>query len=51
MDHTGLKIQNNPISKCAVAAIRASYKVFAVQDGGWCASSATAPQTYDKYGR
>jgi len=43
--------RKNPNSKCAVAEIGAGYKVFAVQDGGWCASSATAPQTYDKYGR
>ena len=25
--------------------------MFAVQNGGWCAASATAPQTYDKYGK
>ena len=25
--------------------------MFAVQDGGWCASSATATETYDKYGK
>ena len=24
--------------------------MFAVQNGGWCASSAGAPSTYDKYG-
>ena len=24
--------------------------MFAVQDGGWCASSATADKTFDKYG-
>ena len=25
--------------------------MFAVQNGGWCASSSTAPQTFDKYGK
>ena len=25
--------------------------MFAVQNGGWCAASATASQTYDKYGK
>ena len=42
--------RKKPISKCAVATMRRGYKMFALQDGGWCASSATAPQTYDKYG-
>jgi len=42
--------RENPISKCAVAAIKVGYQMFAVQDGGWCASSATAPQTFDKFG-
>ena len=31
--------------------MRAGYSMFAVQDGGWCAASATASQTYDKYGK
>ena len=42
--------QKNTISKGALAAIRAGYQMFAVQSGGLCASSATAPQTFDKYG-
>ena len=25
--------------------------MFAVQDGGWCASSQTAEDTYNKYGK
>ena len=25
--------------------------MFAVQDGGWCAASATATKTFDKYGK
>ena len=45
------KDRKNAIAKCAVAAIRAGYSVFGVQDGGWCASSASASQTFDKYGQ
>jgi len=43
--------RKNPIAKCAVAASRAGYSMFAVQNGGWCAASATAPETFDKYGK
>ena len=43
--------RKNAIAKCAVAAIRVGYRMFGVQDGGWCASSASAPQTFDKYGQ
>ncbi|XP_068699022.1 uncharacterized protein [Montipora foliosa] len=43
--------RKNAIAKCAVAAMRKGYKMFAVQHGGWCAASATADQTFDKYGR
>ena len=43
--------RRNPTAKCAVAAMRAGYSMFAVQNGGWCAASASAPQTYDKYGK
>ena len=25
--------------------------MFGVQDGGWCGSNASAPQTFDKYGQ
>ena len=38
------------IQKCAELARRRGYKVFALQDGGRCASSSTAHKTYDKYG-
>ena len=41
----------NPVAKCAVAAMRAGHSMFAVQDGGWCAASATAPLTFDEYGK
>ena len=43
--------RQNPIAKCAVAAMRKGYKMFAVQHGGWCAASATAYKTFDKYGK
>ena len=41
--------RRNPISKCAVAAMRRDYKIFALKDGGLCAASAScaAPQTFD----
>ena len=42
--------RENAISKCASAAIKAGFIIFAIQDGGQCFSSATAPQTFDKYG-
>ena len=43
--------RKNPIAKCAVAAMRAGYSMFALQAGGWCVASATAPKTFDKYGK
>ena len=43
--------RKHPIAKCAVAAVKKGYNIFAVQNGGWCAASATAPQTFDKYGK
>ena len=42
--------RSNPIPKCTVAAMRAGYSMIAVQNGGQCATSATAVQTFDKYG-
>ena len=41
----------NPIAKCAVAAMRVGYNMFVVQDGGQCAASVLAPQTFHKYGK
>ena len=32
-------------------AMKAGYSMFAVQNGGWCAASATAAKTFDKYGK
>ncbi|KAL9957484.1 hypothetical protein ACROYT_G039122 [Oculina patagonica] len=39
------------IAKCAVAARKIGFKMFALQNGGWCATSATAEQTYNNYGK
>ena len=39
------------IQKCAMAAKRRGWGVFAVQHGGWCASAKYAYRTYGKYGR
>ena len=41
----------NPIAKCAVAAMRRGYNMFAVQHGGQCFSSCTAHWTFNKYGK
>ena len=41
----------DPIAKCAVAALSWGYNMFAVQNGGQCFGSATAPLTFDKYGK
>ena len=39
------------IQKCALAAQKRGYRVFAVQHQGWCASTKYAYRTYGKYGR
>ena len=41
----------NPVAKCAIAAIKKGFHMFALQHGGWCAASATAVNTFDKYGK
>ena len=43
-------LRANPIAKCAAAAMRRGYHMFAVQNSGWCAASKTAHRTFDKYG-
>lgn len=43
-------VRANPIAKCAAAAMRRGFHMFAVQNGGWCAASETAQNTFDKYG-
>ncbi|XP_078379572.1 uncharacterized protein LOC144662599 isoform X1 [Oculina patagonica] len=42
--------RRDPIGKCYEAAKKRGFKVFALQDGGWCSSSATAEKTFNKYG-
>ncbi|XP_078000659.1 uncharacterized protein LOC144453257 [Glandiceps talaboti] len=42
--------RQDAINKCANAAASRGFNIFAVQHGGWCASSADALDTYDKYG-
>ncbi|KAL5248013.1 hypothetical protein ACHWQZ_G017250 [Mnemiopsis leidyi] len=37
-------------NKCLEAALYLGYHVFALQAGGWCASSPTAESTYNQYG-
>ena len=44
------KLRVDAVKKCAAAAQLRGYKVFALQDGGWCASSDNAATTYNKYG-
>lgn len=42
--------RKDAVEKCAKVTRSRGWKVFAVQDGGWCASSPTAHLTYNKYG-
>ncbi|XP_070550915.1 uncharacterized protein [Ptychodera flava] len=42
--------REDPITKCRDAAFDRGYSVFAIQAGGWCASSVIAEDTYQKYG-
>ena len=42
--------RTDAVKKCGEAALRKGYTVFAVQHGGWCASSHDAEFTYSKYG-
>ena len=43
--------RENAIQKCYQVASERGFKYFAVQNGGWCASSANAGVTYRKYGK
>ncbi|XP_027050274.1 uncharacterized protein LOC113677635 [Pocillopora damicornis] len=43
-------MKGNEIQKCALFAKLVGYKVFAIQNGGECLTSATAHKTYSKYG-
>nr|XP_039249479.1 uncharacterized protein LOC120327143 isoform X1 [Styela clava] len=42
--------RKNAIEKCSQVALDKGYKVFAVQNGGWCATGPNAHKTYNKYG-
>ena len=39
------------IKKCALAAYKRGYRMFAIQHGGWCASARRAHLTYRRYGK
>lgn len=41
--------RKNAVDKCALVTKSRGWKVFAIQDGGWCASSSIAHLTYNKY--
>jgi len=43
--------RQNAIVKCAVAARKRGFPAFALQNGGWCAASANALETFNKYGK
>ena len=47
----GYWTRENPMAKCAMVARRRGFHMFALQDGGWCATSHTAEKTFDKYGK
>ena len=44
------KTRQQAIQKCAVFAKLKGYKMFGIQDGGMCVTSARAHKTYNKYG-
>ncbi|XP_035694138.1 neurogenic locus notch homolog protein 1-like [Branchiostoma floridae] len=50
LDGHSYLLRTDPIKKCYQVAKDRGYKVFAVQDSGQCFSSATAADTYRKYG-
>ena len=43
------KKRQQAIQKCAVFAKLKGYKMFGIQDGGMCVTSATAHETYNTY--
>ena len=43
--------RRDALRKCAEASSNRGFTVFALQDGGWCASSCDAKATYKKYGQ
>ena len=42
--------RSDPIYKCYKVVKKLGFKVFALQAGGWCASSSTAQNTFNEYG-
>lgn len=51
LDGSNYQNRKHAIAKCAVASLRKDYHMFALQHDGWCASSTTAENTFDKHGR
>ena len=45
------KTRRNAIDLCALVAASQGYKMFAVQDGGWCATGPRAHVTFNRYGK
>ena len=43
--------RGDAIVRCAAAAMKHGFRTFAVQHGGWCASSKNGHRTYAKYGK
>ena len=43
--------RQDSINKCFLAAEKRGFHIFALQDGGRCAASASAVKTFDKYGQ
>lgn len=39
------------IEKCAQAAVKRGFRLFALQHGGWCAASRSGHRTYARYGK
>ena len=44
------RVRTRSIEKCALAARKRGFTMFAVQYGGECMTSATAEQTFNRYG-
>ena len=44
------KLRTDAIEKCALAAMKKRYAVFAIQDGGSCFVSSSVDPTFNKYG-
>ena len=45
------RVRQNAVEKCAIVARKRGFRMFAIQDHGQCLSSATAGETFDKYGK